>query len=326
MFEFPIIFKDPAAVYAFFLISNHQSVMWYLIIILVLVYGCLYTIIRDFRWVTYNLSSNIFTQVTCNSVIKHLEIYIVYIWVYLLVEIFLSYTKVVEWMEEKTTLDSKWHVIYPILKAYLSFIEFIFGLKFVTRYVEYLPIFDINGKLLFDDEEFFDAKNKYTFYTAMFLAFKEDFTLESAEYVINDKYVSSSIYNYTVQGYFLNGQVNNNSYYVKKNLNFLSISNFSIIDITNILFNAQIELPVLEYDKVFLKPSNLLLNELLEEQEFKHSLSFELIWTSFPTIIILGILVPSLYLLYSLDEDLNPKLTFKVIGHHDIDRMNLIIE
>lgn len=52
-----------------------------------------------------------------------------------------------------------------------------------------------------------------------------------------------------------------------------------------------------------------------ESQEFTHSLVFEVIWALFPTGIIFCILVPSLYLLYSLDDDLDPQLTIKVIGH-----------
>lgn len=58
---------------------------------------------------------------------------------------------------------------------------------------------------------------------------------------------------------------------------------------------------------------------------FKHSLAFEIVWALFPTSIIISILIPSLYLLYSLDEDLDPRFTVKVIGINDIGLMNLII-
>jgi len=40
-----------------------------------------------------------------------------------------------------------------------------------------------------------------------------------------------------------------------------------------------------------------------------------MIWAGFPTVIVLLILAPSLYLLYSLDEELDPSITVKVIGH-----------
>lgn len=53
---------------------------------------------------------------------------------------------------------------------------------------------------------------------------------------------------------------------------------------------------------------------------------FELVWAAYPTIIISHILVPSLYLLYSLDDEIDPDLSIKVIGHHGIDPMSLVIE
>lgn len=53
----------------------------------------------------------------------------------------------------------------------------------------------------------------------------------------------------------------------------------------------------------------------LDIQGFRHNTTLEFIWAIFPTIIIILILIPSMLLLYSLDEDLTPKLTIKVLGH-----------
>jgi len=64
------------------------------------------------------------------------------------------------------------------------------------------------------------------------------------------------------------------------------------------------------YDEEFLGA-----NSFLTVQKFKHSTAFEFVWATFPTTIILFILVPSMLLLYSLDEELDPKLTIKVVGH-----------
>jgi hypothetical protein len=50
-------------------------------------------------------------------------------------------------------------------------------------------------------------------------------------------------------------------------------------------------------------------------QLFRNSGTLEFIWATFPTIIVILILTPSLYLLYSLEENLEPKITIKVIGH-----------
>jgi hypothetical protein len=56
-------------------------------------------------------------------------------------------------------------------------------------------------------------------------------------------------------------------------------------------------------------------DEFLSIEKFRHSTILEYVYAAFPTIIIVYILVPSLFLLYSLDEDLDPKLTLKIIGH-----------
>lgn len=56
-------------------------------------------------------------------------------------------------------------------------------------------------------------------------------------------------------------------------------------------------------------------SELLAVRRFRHSTLLEIIWASIPTVIIVLILVPSLYLLYSAEEDLDPEFTLKVMGH-----------
>lgn len=54
---------------------------------------------------------------------------------------------------------------------------------------------------------------------------------------------------------------------------------------------------------------------LLSIRKFRHSFLLEVIWATFPTVIIAIILVPSLFLLYSSEEELDPEITLKVIGH-----------
>jgi hypothetical protein len=56
-------------------------------------------------------------------------------------------------------------------------------------------------------------------------------------------------------------------------------------------------------------------SELLAVRRFRHSTLLEIIWASIPTVIIVLILIPSLYLLYSAEEDLDPEFTLKVMGH-----------
>ena len=48
---------------------------------------------------------------------------------------------------------------------------------------------------------------------------------------------------------------------------------------------------------------------------FVYSNAIEIIWTTMPVLILLGLASPSFSLLYSLDEISNPSLTFKTLSH-----------
>lgn len=56
-------------------------------------------------------------------------------------------------------------------------------------------------------------------------------------------------------------------------------------------------------------------DDYLITQMFNHSTKLEFVFAFFPTFVITSILVPSLYLLFSFDEELEPVFTIKVIGH-----------
>ena len=49
--------------------------------------------------------------------------------------------------------------------------------------------------------------------------------------------------------------------------------------------------------------------------KFSHNSPLEIIWTILPSIILLFIAIPSFTLLYSLEDEIDPQLTLKVIGH-----------
>lgn len=49
--------------------------------------------------------------------------------------------------------------------------------------------------------------------------------------------------------------------------------------------------------------------------EFSHGTTIEILWTLFPSIILMTIAFPSFALLYSMDEIVEPSLTLKVAGH-----------
>jgi cytochrome c oxidase subunit 2 len=56
-------------------------------------------------------------------------------------------------------------------------------------------------------------------------------------------------------------------------------------------------------------------DKFLTTHQFRHSINLEYIFGLFPTIIIGFIILPSMYLLYSNEIEINPGLTIKIIGH-----------
>ena len=56
-------------------------------------------------------------------------------------------------------------------------------------------------------------------------------------------------------------------------------------------------------------------DKFLTTHQFRHSINLEYIFGLFPTVIIGFIILPSMYLLYSNEIEINPGLTIKIIGH-----------
>ena len=56
-FFFVISFQDPATVFSYHLIAVHNDIFWFILIILVFVYWCLYKIIKEFGWEVFNKRS-----------------------------------------------------------------------------------------------------------------------------------------------------------------------------------------------------------------------------------------------------------------------------
>jgi hypothetical protein len=56
-------------------------------------------------------------------------------------------------------------------------------------------------------------------------------------------------------------------------------------------------------------------DKFIMTHQFRHSINLEYIFGIFPTIIIGLIILPSMYLLYSNEIEINPGLTIKIIGH-----------
>jgi heme/copper-type cytochrome/quinol oxidase subunit 2 len=124
--------------------------------------------------------------------------------------------------------------------------------------------------------------------------------------------VSLSLFHYTSVGYFFSGRLSKSRFFVRKARIFRNLSHFAIFDVMSVFIKK-----VTKFTSVSprFRDDSILRDVLFESQDFRHSFMFEIVWAVFPTIIILSILVPSLYLLYSLDEDLDPRYTIKVIGN-----------
>lgn len=56
-------------------------------------------------------------------------------------------------------------------------------------------------------------------------------------------------------------------------------------------------------------------DKFIMTHQFRHSINLEYIFGIFPTVIIGFIILPSMYLLYSNETEINPGLTIKIIGH-----------
>lgn len=199
---------------------------------------------------------------------------------------------------------------YYLLNWYISKVNWFFGFQDMNVIFS-SSLKDVEGKSLFDDEIFLFDTQVLNNCVLDFLN-NWDLSFNDVDYLVNDRYVSTLVYHYTANAYFFNGRVDISAFFLRKTRPFNQLSNFALFDIVNTMVDKGIYLPqpttVFTYDSI-------LRDTFFEAQNFKHSLSFEFIWAIFPTAIILSILVPSLYLLYSLDEDLDPKLTIKVIGH-----------
>ena len=53
----------------------------------------------------------------------------------------------------------------------------------------------------------------------------------------------------------------------------------------------------------------------IKPAKFIHGTTIEIVWTTTPAIVLIFIAVPSLALLYSMDEIIDPAMTLKVMGH-----------
>lgn len=222
-------FKEPISTFAYNLVSLHHDVMWYVILIMTLVYWCMYKILKEFSWNSFNK-----------------------------LEGFLLYTYLKNFINIQIRL------------IFISFYIFSFFLKLFSYF--YLALAKrLNYHLI---------KNN-NFLTKIYIFF------------LGKNYYKG----------FTTKQFNKKEYI---------LSNFQIFK------SLLIERYLNTY--IFSKPTNALyyyegFDTILNTLKFRHSINLEYVFGFFPTLIIGIIIIPSMYLLYSNESDVDPGLTVKIIGN-----------
>ena len=187
---------------------------------------------------------------------------------------------------------------------------------------------DIDGRFFLSDEHYlFDSTMRLSLNdvndifnlsssSSIFTKSNFDNILCRQKYFIEDRYVSYMVYHYTANSFFFNGRSSYNQLLNRKRSSRGLDNNLGLTSLFSYSLNIKWTPSLVNNTNIYINDSDSILSDVFfESQDFKHSTLFEFIWAFFPTYIILSILVPSLYLLYSLDEDLDPAFTIKVIGH-----------
>jgi hypothetical protein len=222
-------FKEPISTFAYNLVSLHHDVMWYVIIIITLVYWCIYKVLKEFTWNSFNK-----------------------------LEGFLLFTYL------KTFINIQIRLIFLIFHIYYFFL-------------------------------------KISSYFFISIAKRLDYHL------IKENSFLGKIYIYILGKNIFKGFTKKEFYRKEK-----YFSDFQIFK------NLLIERFLNTY--LFSKPTNALyyyegFDGILYTLKFRHSINLEYVFGFFPTLIIGIIIVPSMYLLYSNESDVDPGLTVKIIGN-----------
>ena len=230
-----ISFSTPITVFNYNLISLHNDVFWFILIILVLVYWSLYKILKDFGWNNFNKQKGFLKILYRYPFVWDLYGNIGLLWIFFM---------------------NAWLPLY--FKLTKNLIIIYFDLK--------LNEININETL----------KNFYKLFFGMEL-FKGIKDIRVFDWNTTKRdWIYDQIDNWNLDRFFFykfQGKTNNARFYYESSKKYLHIL------------------------------------------QFKHSLFLEYAFAIFPTIIIGWILIPSFYLLYSLDDDSYPLFTIKVIGH-----------
>ena len=188
---------------------------------------------------------------------------------------------------------------------------------------------------IFKDYGWFKYNSESVFFD--FLLYKNIWYKKLIVYIIGIyiyifKYILEYIYNFfffLVVFFFCNldtkkSLLNRISYWMLFNI-FGKSSIEGLYDITPVIIDNQFDIGFLINERFLSyllcdKSSNGLFyyngfDNYLDAESFKHSTILEYIYGGFSSYIIICIILPSLYLLYSSESDINPVVTIKIIGH-----------
>lgn len=293
-FTYEAPFYDTGTLMALLICLEHLFVTYYLIIIIVMVYWCLYIFIVDFLcWSPSNYNyplkyvfHNIYNVINKGIMTIYFQLYI-----YLLT--ILNSLKEYEYLLFINLSHINFGRDSSIPRKFLGLFPFHFKKRYLNRiniiniFANNLKHYDILGR------SFLILNNStYKFIVALSL-FKESIFLmkkffDYSSYIVKKKMTYFLFYTKPKSFFFMAS----NLIIYKKNSNNLSLS----------YSNWLTQLRSMYYD-------------IFNLNQFKHSGVFEAIWAAFPTLIIISILIPSLILLYSFEDILNPSLSIKVIGN-----------
>lgn len=294
LFEFKAPFYDTGSMISLLICLEHIYVCYYLIIILVLVYWSLYNFIFDFAgWTSKNK------------------------WIgfsFLFRSLFLNLTKII------------WRIYFFFYELSIKFVFTLKELEFL--YILYnshinfsadssIPVKATGLASFHFKKAYLNNKNIYNIFTNFFNHFdilgRSIITLNTVTLRI------LLLFNLLLDSILLLKKRINviEEVIVKKNLtNFLFYTEPKIYFFSNLFefnfLNKKTNFLNYSYTSTYWRN---LYNDIFVINQFKHSGIFEAVWAIFPTSIIIGILIPSLILLYSFEDILNPQLSVKVIGN-----------
>lgn len=293
-FTYEAPFYDTGTLMSLLICLEHLFVSYYLIIIIIMVYWCLYIFIVDFLYWTptnYNYTVKYYFSNFLNIFIKN--IMNIYIYFYLLILKFLRLFKEKEYLLFLNLSHINFGRDSSIPKKFIGLFPFHFKKKYLNR----INIINILGNKL----KQFDILGR-SLITLNLGIYKFNIIVTLIKESI---YLIKKYYNYST--YIISKKMSFYLYYSKPKSFFFAIDNLIIYKKNNnkniLSYNYNIANIRSSYKDIF------------SLNQFKHSGIFEAIWAAFPTIIIISILIPSLILLYSFEDILNPKLSVKVIGN-----------